>query len=234
MEGRKKKAIVLGATGLVGGVLTRRLLDDPRYGEVLVFTRRPLGMAHPKLTVVLADLLDLAGQTERFSADEVHCCVGTTRAKTPDKGLYAAVDKGIPVAAAKLCAARGIPVLLVVSALGANPASPVFYNRVKGEMEEAVLRAGVPRTVFLQPSLIGGGRGESRPGETAAKAVMGVLAPLMVGPLSRFRIIAAPDIADAMLWLANHPGGGPRIPSEHLRALAAREQWRRAEKDVEA
>ncbi|MCO5724414.1 NAD(P)H-binding protein [Robiginitalea marina] len=234
MEGGKKKAIVLGATGLVGGILTRRLLEDGRYGEVLVFARRPMGLAHPKLKVVVADLLELAGQETQFTADEVYCCVGTTRAKTPDRTLYAAVDKGIPVAAAKLCVARGIPSLFVVSALGADTASRFFYNRVKGEMEEAVLKQGLPRAVFLQPSLIGGARKENRPAERVARALMGILAPLMVGPLSRARIISASDIADAMLWLANHPGGGPRITSEHIRALAGREQLRRAEKECDS
>jgi uncharacterized protein YbjT (DUF2867 family) len=232
MEGRKKKAIVLGATGLVGDILTRRLLEDERYGEVLVFARRPLALAHPKLRVVVVDLLALAGQKAVFEADEVHCCVGTTRAKTPDLSAYSAVDKGIPVAAAQLCAARGIPTLLVVSALGANTASRVFYSRIKGEMEEAVLQQGLPRTVFLQPSLIGGARKEKRPGETVAKALMGVLAPLMVGPLAGFRMVSAADIADAMLWLANHPDGALRIPSQRIPALAERERLRRAEKET--
>lgn len=226
-----KKAILLGATGLVGSVLTRRLLEDQRYGEIRVFTRRPLGFIHPKLFETQTDLLSLADQKKLFEADEVYCCVGTTRAKTPGKESYRAIDYGIPVSAARLCRQNNIPSLLVVSALGANAQSRIFYNRIKGEMEADVLKTGVPRTYLLQPSIIGGQRKEKRQGEWVAKKVMGLLDKLMIGPLKRYRVIAPECIAEAMLWLGNTPYPESRVPSEQIRFLASKERRRLIIKD---
>ena len=209
----------MGATGLVGDLLTRELLEDRRYSEVLVFTRRPCGISHPGLTEIRADLLALADLKDEFRADVAFCCVGTTKAKTPDRDAYKAVDYGIPVAAARLCRDNGIPAYLVVSALGANPDSPVFYNRIKGEMEAEVLRYPIPHVHFLQPSLIGGNRRESRGGERMAQHLMRFVDPLLLGPLSKYRMIHPLTIAKAMILLAEHPQGEPRIPSDQIRDL---------------
>jgi uncharacterized protein YbjT (DUF2867 family) len=219
MESGQKKAIVLGATGLVGSLLTRELMRDPAYSEILVFSRSALGMSHPKVREVRADLLALGELRQVFRADVVFCCVGTTRAKTPDKEAYRAIDYGIPVAAAHLCRQNGIPSFLVVSALGANPKSLFFYNRVKGEMEVEVLRCGVPHIHLLQPSLIGGNRGEARPGERLAQRLMHFMEPVLMGPLKKYRIIHPLAIARAMMYLAENPREEARIPSDRIREL---------------
>lgn len=219
MESGQKKAIVLGATGLVGGLLTRELLGNPGYSEVLVFGRSPLGLSHPKLTETRADLLALGELQPVFRADVVFCCVGTTKAKTPDRETYRAIDFGIPVAAARLCQDNGIPSFMAVSALGADPDSRFFYNRVKGEMEAEVLRCEVRYIHLLQPSLIGGDRQEARAGERMAQRAMGLLEPLLRGPLEKYRTIHPLTIARAMVHLAEHPVEQARIPSDQIRAL---------------
>ena len=181
MNKTNKTAIILGATGLTGGILLQSLLTDERYSKVKVFTRSPLRLTHPKLNEFLSDLLKLDAEEANFAADEVFCCIGTTKAKTPEKELYKAIDYGIPVTAATLCKKHAITTFLVVSAMGADPNSSVFYNKVKGEMEAAVLNLGLPKTYILQPSLIGGDRKESRPGEYFGKQLMKVFNFLLVG-----------------------------------------------------
>ena len=220
MERQPKKAIVLGATGLVGNPLTRRLLEDQQYGEVLVFTRRPTGLSHGKLNEIRADLLSLQAQKPVFKADVVFCCVGTTTANTPDKEGYRKVDYGIPVTVAQLCRENGIPAYQVISSLGASEKSPFFYNRLKGEMEAAVLGYALEETHILQPSLIGGRRKEVRKGERFAQGLMRFLDPLLLGPLANYRMIQPEDIAQAMHYLADHPRKDPRIPSNLIRSIA--------------
>jgi uncharacterized protein YbjT (DUF2867 family) len=211
-----KKAVVLGATGLVGRLLTRSLLEDKRYSEVRIFTRNPFGLTHTKLLETRANLLALQDYKEAFQGDVVFCCVGTTKAKTPDEKDYRAIDYGIPVEASRLCRENGIPTLIVVSALGANPESRIFYNRTKGEMEAEVLQSGVAHIQLLQPSLIGGNRQETRKGEQIAQKLMGFLQPLLLGPMKKYRMIDPADIADAMIFLADHPQKSPRIPSDEI------------------
>jgi uncharacterized protein YbjT (DUF2867 family) len=220
MERDAKKAIVLGATGLVGRLLTLGLLDDKRYSGVRIFARNPFGLTHTKLTETRADLLALQEYKAAFKADVVFCCVGTTKAKTPDEEDYRAIDYGIPAEASRLCRENGIPTLIVVSALGANPESRIFYNRIKGEMEAEVLRSGVPHIQLLQPSLIGGNRQEVRKGEQIAQKFMRFLKPLLTGPLKKYRMVDPSDIADAMIFLVDHPQKGPRIPSDEIIQLA--------------
>ena len=124
-----KKALVLGATGLVGGYLLQDLVEDESYSEIRVLSRRPLEMDHPKVVVTIGNLFDLDGYKELFNVDQVFCCIGTTRAKTPDKQEYRDIDYGIPVKAAQLAKDCDASVFAVISAMGANPDSKVFYNR---------------------------------------------------------------------------------------------------------
>ncbi len=220
MKTSDKTAIILGATGLTGGILLQLLLRDDRYADIKVFTRSPLRLTHPKLTEIKCDLLALENQEADFTADEVFCCIGTTKANTPDKELYKAIDYGIPVAAASLCKKNEIPTFLVVSAMGADPNSGVFYNKVKGEMEAAVLNLGLPKTHILQPSLIGGDRKERRPGEYVGKQLMKILNFFLIGSLKKYRTIAPENIAATMVWLANNPYADIRLSSDIISKIA--------------
>jgi uncharacterized protein YbjT (DUF2867 family) len=215
----EKTAIVLGATGLVGGMLLDLLLMDDRYAKVMVFSRRKLNRTHSKLETHIGDLFQMAKFSDHFHGDEVFCCVGSTQAKTPDLEIYKKVDYGIPLAVAQLCKQKRISTLIVISALGADPKSSLFYNRTKGEMEEAVLAENIKKTHFVQPALIGGKRTEKRPGESFFKFLLGALDFAMVGPLKKYKIITPETIAKAMLWLANNAYDKKRIRSETLKEL---------------
>lgn len=198
-----KTAIVLGATGLTGSLVLKKLLANDNYAQVKLFSRSTCGLEDPKIEEHLIDVLKLEDVASDFKADEVYCCIGTTKKKTPDQAQYKAIDYGIPVTAAKLCKTNGIKTMAVVSAIGANPKSSIFYNRLKGEMEQAVQQAGIERTYILRPSFIGGDRQEKRAGEKIGIAVFKFLKPLFFGKLKKYAIIDASAIAARMIQLAN-------------------------------
>jgi uncharacterized protein YbjT (DUF2867 family) len=220
MKTKGKSAIILGATGLTGNILLKLLLQDERYGQIKTFARSPLGLKHPKLVEKQCDLLELNKQAHDFYADDIFCCIGTTKAKTPDKEKYRAIDYGIPKMAAALAKKNKADCFIVISALGANANSSLFYPKIKGEMEQAVLAEKINRTFLLQPGLIGGHRQEHRTGEYLFKQLMGAIDFLLVGPLKKYRLIAPEHIAQVMIWLGNHAYDGVRIPSNKIRDLA--------------
>ena len=213
----KKKAIILGATGLTGSHLLELLLNDSNYDAVKVFTRKKLSISHPKIEEHVVDLLKLSDHADKFTADVVFCCIGTTKAKTPNKELYRAIDYGIPVEAAKLCKQNFINSFIVISAIGANPQSKVFYNRLKGEMERDVLAQQIKHTHLLQPSLIVGNRNEKRIGEDLSKQFMKIVG-FLIPP--RYKMIEGKTIARAMAQMANKPIKDQIIPSEKIKEIA--------------
>jgi uncharacterized protein YbjT (DUF2867 family) len=215
-----KKAIVLGASGLTGSLLLHKLLAHSDYQQVLVFNRKPLGISHTKLKEYVGNVVNLNEFELQFVADEVFCCIGTTAKKTPDKLLYHQIDFGIPLQAAQLCKANNINTLAIVSAMGANSKSSIFYNRTKGEMEEAVLALNIPHTYLLQPSLIVGNRNEKRFAEAAATYFMKLINPILIGSFKKYKSINAEAIAEAMVILARTKPATTRIESDKIIEIA--------------
>jgi uncharacterized protein YbjT (DUF2867 family) len=218
-----KTAIILGATGLTGGKLLELLLYEPNYTKIKLFSRSSVGIADPKIEEYLGDMFNLNDFKDKFTGDEVFCCIGTTKSKTPNKDLYKKIDYGIPKSAALLAKENEIKTFIVISALGANAKSSIFYNRIKGQMEEAVLQAQIPRTYILQPSLIGGKREEKRIGEWIFKQLMRVANLVMAGPLKKYKTIHPNTIAKGMVWLANNDFDRNRIPSDVIQDLGQRQ-----------
>ena len=217
-----KSTIILGATGLTGQLVLQQLLKDSRYDKIILFSRSSVNTKNDKVVEYLADLIKLEDYKANFTADEVFCCIGTTAAKTPDRNLYKKIDYGIPVTAAKLAKANGIKTFMVISAMGANIESGVFYNRTKGEMERDVLQQGIERTYVLRPSLIGGDRNEKRLGEYIEKQLFKLLNPLMLGSLKKYRSIHPEKIAKAMVWLANNDYYKKIIESDEIHEIAGK------------
>lgn len=219
----KKSAIIVGATGLTGGILLNKLLADDRYDTIKVFGRSSVGMKHPKLEEHLVDLFELEQHADQFTADEVYCCIGTTKKKTPDEQQYRKIDFGIPTTAANLCKANDISTFLVMSSMGANPDSSIFYSRTKGEMEVEVLAQNIEHTFILRPSLITGNRSEKRSLEKFMVGLMSVVNVLLIRALKKYRSIKASDIAQAMIHLANEKPDQSVFDSAEIQILARRE-----------
>lgn len=192
-------------------------MDDPNYGTIKLFSRRTIGIDSPKIKEYIIDLFELKKHQSKFSGDVVFCCIGTTKAKTPNRDTYRKIDLGIPVDAAELAKTNGIETFLVISALVANSKSSVFYNRVKGEMEEMVLSKGIPNTYILKPSLIIGNRNEKRFGEGLAAGVMKVFNFLIP---KKYKSIPAETIVESMVKIARNGYSKSEIPSEEIRAIA--------------
>jgi len=210
----------MGASGAVGSELLNLLLADNRYEKVKLFARSSINNDNAKIEEHLVNLFELDKYAADFTADEVYCCIGTTKAKTPDKDTYRKIDRDIPVEAAKLAKANGIKTFIVISAIGADSGSSVFYNRTKGEMQDGVLNEGIVKTYILQPSLIVAERKEYRLVEKMAEGFMWIIGPLLFGGAVKYRSIKAATIAKTMLWLANNSYSRVIITSDRIEALA--------------
>ncbi len=213
----KKTAIIIGATGLTGSILLKKLLKDPAYEKIKLFSRSTADINSPKIEEHLIDMFQLEKHSEAFKADVVFCCIGTTKSKTPDKGIYKKIDYGIPVTAAKLAKQNGIETFIVISAMGADANSSIFYNKTKGEMQRDVLSQNIKNTYILQPSLIVGDRDENRFGEKVATFFMktfGFLVP------KKYKMIKAETIAEAMLALAKKEFPKQQITSDEIKQIA--------------
>ena len=205
-----RTALLAGASGLVGSHALRLLLAEPRYERVTTLVRRGLPLEQPRLEQRVIDFDRLAQLVDFPRVDDVFCCLGTTMRRAGSREAFRQVDFTYVVELARMAARHRAARFLVVSALGADPQSRIFYNRVKGEMETAVRRELADVHVF-RPSLLTGERGESRPAERAGITLFGALAVLLVGPLRRYRPVAAEAVARAMVRVALERTPGPRV-----------------------
>jgi uncharacterized protein YbjT (DUF2867 family) len=196
------EAWVAGATGLVGRLLVGELCARPEVASVTALVRRAEARALPKLEerVVTFDRIDLelAGRT----ATHVFCCLGTTIAKAGSQAAFRLVDYEYPLALGRAALAARAKKFLVVTALGADPSSRIFYNRVKGELERDLAGLGLPELHVFRPSLILGDRDERRVMERLGMSVAKPLGVLFVGPLRKYRAIDGAAIARAMAHVA--------------------------------
>ena len=203
-----RTALLLGANGLVGGELLERLAKEPAYEKVIAFTRRPLATTSTKVRALVVNYDDPDSYRAHLAVSDVFCCLGTTIKKAGSQAAFRRVDCQIPLALAEQSLAAGAKRYLIVTAVGADAASSIFYNRVKGELEQALRALPFPEGVkFFHPSLLLGERAEARAGETVGAIVMAALRPLLLGKLQRYRAIGAREVANAMANVATKHAG---------------------------
>lgn len=192
------KLLLVGATGLVGRHVLALALADPRVEAVVAPTRRAL-TAHAKLFSPQVDFDRLPPHADWWQADAVICALGTTMRTAGSKEAFRRVDCDYPLTVARLARAHGTPTYVLNSAIGADANSRIFYNRVKGELEQALTGQGFESLTFVRPGVIGGHRDEFRLGER-----MMVMGLTLTGPLlpKRWRLNPAPQIASALLEAA--------------------------------
>lgn len=206
--------LLLGATGLVGRCALGQALANRGITRVVAPTRKALP-PHARLLNPMVDFDHLPQDAEWWRVDAVVCALGTTTAKAGSREAFRRVDHGIPLEAARLARAHGARAFALNSALGADPASRVFYSRTKGELERDLQALGYPSLTLVQPGLIGGDRQESRPAERLGIVVSEWLRPLLP---ARYRVVPADRIAHHLLQAAlSARPGVHRVPSEAIR-----------------
>ena len=206
-----KTAILIGATGLVGGHCLRELLASPAYDKVIAVTRRPLKLRHEKLQTIEIPFDQLGEALADIKADDAFCCLGTTIRQAGTKAEFHKVDYGYAYEFAHRMQANGAGHFLLVSALGARAGSAVFYNRVKGTLENDIRSLGFSCLTIFQPSFLLGDRAEARIGEALGARLSTLIAPLLRGPLRAAHPVKGADLAAAMVAAALSGGKGVRI-----------------------
>ena len=202
----RRIALLCGATGLVGSHCLELLLTDPFYSRVVVLTRRSLGpvVSNPKLDQRIVDFDRLEDFMGRLKVDHVFGALGTTIAKAGSQEQFRRVDFDYPLAIARAALERGATHLSLVSSLGADPESRVFYLKVKGELEAAISGLGYRGVTFLRPSLLLGERKEPRLAEQFYEIL------LRAAP-KRYRGVQAATVAHAMVESAKLKRSGCEI-----------------------
>jgi len=215
------KAVIAGASGLIGGLLLEQLLDQEGYAEVLVLVRKKLNIQHQKLKQLIVDFDHLDDYENQINGHALFCCLGTTKSKTPDENTYRKIDHDYPVQLAKIGAKNSMQQYHLVSALGADSHSKIFYTRLKGETEEDIKRIRIDSIHIYQPSLLVGNRHEKRTAERFVMVLAKWIDPLLVGSLKKYRSINAATVAKAMVHqsLKNKPGIFT-YPSDQIKNLA--------------
>jgi uncharacterized protein YbjT (DUF2867 family) len=222
MENEKRKAIVFGSTGLIGNLLVEELLNSDLYYNVKVFVRQSLEIEHPKLEVAVVDFLNPDSFSGSISGDDLFICLGTTIKKAGSVKKMEEIDRDLPVFIANAAIKTGVKRIAVVSSIGANPSSSNYYLRIKGEMEQKILKCKFENTAIVRPSMLMGDRKEKRGGEAAGKIVMKFFNPLLHGKMRKYRSIHASDVARAMISLLSRDEVKTVYESDELKIISDR------------
>lgn len=211
--------LVAGATGLVGRACVEAAQRDPRIDRTIVLTRRALDLSHSKVYQWVAPDGQLLSGLRNERVDSVLCCLGTTIATVKgDKQAFIHVDKDLVVGIGQWAKVNNVPAFCVVSAIGADENSRIFYSRVKGEMESALIDIGLPQLHIFQPSMLTGPRQEARMGERVGIALGKVFSPLLFGSMSKYRPMPHDVLAKAMI---NAALGAPGSAKANIHAYSA-------------
>lgn len=203
-----KTALVIGATGLVGERLVSQLLDHTEFDKVMVFSRRKLGLNHPKFEEKLIDFDQPESWMELVKGDVLFSTLGTTIKTAKTKENQYRVDFTYQLEFANAASQNGVPTYILVSSLGADPKSSVFYSRMKGELDEAVTKLPFQKTVIVRPSILDGNRKEKRPAEKISLAIMRTLSKVI---LKKYRPTPVDVLAARMISLSLDQQNGFRI-----------------------
>jgi len=190
--------MLVGATGLVGGAALRQALADARVTWVVAPTRRELA-PQPKLENPLVDFGHLPADATWWSVDAVICTLGSTIHKAGSQEAFRRVDHDFPLAVARLARQHGARTFALNSATGADPGSRFFYNRVKGEVEDALRGIGFQSLTIVRPALIGGDRGEFRAAEFIPMRLLRLAEPILP---HRYRVVPHERLAQVLLEAA--------------------------------
>ncbi len=215
-----ESVIVAGATGLVGNELVRILSHHKDVQTIKLVNRREIDISASSIEQIIADFDHLEQSRDEMSADLACCCLGTTMKKAGSKEAFYKVDHDYIISFAKNAFEAGAKRFFLISSMGADAGSSLYYNRVKGETERDIRSIGFEEVRILRPSLLLGERNESRLGESVGKLIMSAFGFLLIGPLKKYRAIHASTVAKSMVNLAGSPQKGIFIlESDELQKL---------------
>lgn len=213
--------LIAGATGLVGRKLLFKLLMDDHISRVIALVRNSTRQRHPKLQELVANFDELENYQHDLKVDTVYCCLGTTMKKAGSRDQFYQVDYKYPLHLAELTLQNGARQYNLVTAMGANKKSIFFYNRVKGEVEEAITKLNFKNINIYRPSILVGERKERRLGEKIGIGIAKLIDPIMIGPLKKYRAIRGEHVAEAMLKVSLMDQQGVQIySSDQLQKIA--------------
>ena len=189
------KALIIGATGATGKDLLLQLLADDTYTEVHCFVRKPMSISHPKLHAHVVNFDTPEVWADLLHGDVAFSCLGTTLAVAGSKEAQWRVDYDYQYAFAQQCKANGVPTFVLISAAGAKAQSKLFYNRMKGQLEEAVKALEFTRLLIFQPSVLVR-KGSDRKGEQFGLKMIVLLNK--IGLFKRYRPMPTNVLAQRM------------------------------------
>ena len=197
-----KTAVVIGASGLIGKTLVRKLLEDSRYNSVKVFVRGSINISNTKLVEHIVDFDRITDWKNKITGDELYSSMGTTIKKAGSKEAQYKIDVTYQYEFAKAAAENGVTSYFLVSSSGASAESKLFYMKIKGELEEKVKLLPFNKIRIFRPSLLLGERDEKRFGEKATERLLKIVVPLFPF-LKNQRPIEGEKVARAMIVSAN-------------------------------
>ena len=217
----KKSALISGASGLVGQELLQLTLDNPSYSKVYILVRKSLGTSHPKLVEIIFDYENDQDYRDLPVVDDTFCCLGTTIKKAGSEAAFKKVDFTYPFHLAQEMQEHKTNSFNVITALGADAESSIFYNKVKGELEDALKRLKFAHLFIYQPSLLVGNREENRLGEKVAIKIFPIIEFFMIGGLKKYKSIKVENVAKGMIYTALQDQSKFKIiPSDEIQNLA--------------
>ncbi|MGE5381990.1 MAG: NAD(P)H-binding protein [Omnitrophica WOR_2 bacterium] len=212
-------AVVFGASGLTGRFVTEHLIHDNRYSKILLFVREEIPVSSKKINQVIFNPEKVDSISSELIGDHLFCCLGTTIKKAGSKKVFYSIDHDLVVKIATIAAANNFRSFVVISSIGANYKSKNFYLNTKGKMEESLKSFKFENLSVVRPSILLGLRHERRMTEEVGKVLMKVIAPLLIGKLSKYRPIHSSTVAKSMIKLANLPSGVHIFESDQLEKL---------------
>ena len=198
-----KTALLFGSSGLIGGHLLNKLIQNNDYNKIKIFVLTEPEIKDSKIEIIKADFNNLKNQIEDIKGDDCFFCIGTTKQNSPDKNEYKRIERDLPVEIAQIAKANSIDSFVYVSSGFADPKNSGAYLRYKGEVEEELKKLNFTKLVIMRPSFLIGNRTEKRFGEKIGIFLIKLLSPLFLGPLKKMKPIHSEKVAKAMIKVAN-------------------------------
>jgi uncharacterized protein YbjT (DUF2867 family) len=204
------KAIIIGATGLVGNLILKEVLNDDDFSEVRIFVRKSTGILNPKLKEIINPLKDIVALSSEIQGDVLFNALGTTIKQAGSQAEQQRIDRDLPVSFAKIASENGVMRMLNVSSVGANLKGG-FYLKTKAEMENGTEKYFSKAVFHFRPGLLMGKRKKYRFVEKIASCMMKVIDPVLIGSSMKYRSMPVDKLAKAMVYVSKNPVGKPTV-----------------------